>query len=204
MNDARSESVRVEQTFAGSRSSYKDMQIHPVIVLAATGFMLTAAISDVRHRRISNRLNLAAAATGLLLQLLVAGPAGVLAGVQGLAVGLLIMFVPFACGMLGGGDVKFVAAIGTFFGWQMTLVGLAIGVLLGGVVGAASLLLHGRFVSAMRGVAADLVCLSNGVRPTQLKESETVETVPYGVLLAIGMACSVVVAVMEEVPWASQ
>jgi hypothetical protein len=52
----------------------------------------------------------------------------------------------------------------------------------------------------MRGLAADLVCLSSGVRPTTLKSSEAVETVPYGVLLAMGLAASVAAALLKEVP----
>lgn len=180
------------------------MQIHPLIVAAAGAFMLTAAVSDIRHRRISNRLNLAAAATGLILQAVLVGTGGVLAGLVGLGAGLGVLFIPFAMGMIGGGDVKFVAAVGAFFGARVTMIGLAIGVTLGGLVGAVSLIRSGRLASGMRSVAADLACLASGVRPTTLKDSDAVETVPYGVLLALGMAGSVVVAVMEEVPWVSR
>jgi Flp pilus assembly protein protease CpaA len=102
--------------------------------------------------------------------------------------------------MVGGGDVKFVAAVGSFLGWQLLLVGLGIGVVAGGVVGAASLIRRRRFVKAMRGLAADFVCLASGVRPTTLKSTEAVETVPYGVMLAMGLAASVAMAFFEEVP----
>ena len=180
------------------------MEIHPLIIAAASCFMLTAAVSDIRHRRISNRLNVVAAISALGLQAILAGTGGVLDGLQGLVAGLAVLFIPFAMGMIGGGDVKFVAAVGAFFGAHVTMIGLFFGVTLGGLVGAVSLLRKGRLASGMRSVAADLACLAGGVRPTTLKDSDTVETVPYGVLLALGMAGSVVVAVMEEVPWVSQ
>jgi len=180
------------------------MEIHPVIIAAASCFMLTAAVSDIRHRRISNRLNVAATVSALGLQAILVGTGGVLDGLQGLVAGFAVLFIPFAMGRIGGGDVKFVAAVGAFFGARVTMIGLFIGVTLGGLVGAASLLRKGRLASGMRSVAADLACLAGGVRPTTLKDSDTVETVPYGVLLAVGMVGSVVVAVMEEIPWVSQ
>jgi len=178
--------------------------VHPVIAIAALVFMTTAAISDVRQRRITNRLNLTAAATGITLQIVFGGLDGALVAVQGWLVGLGLLFLPFALGMVGGGDVKFVASVGTFFGWQLTMAGLAVGVVLGGIVGAVSLARHGRFRSALVGLRADLICISNGVRPTKLKSSDSVETVPYGVVLAMGMAGCLAVALFEEVPWVSQ
>jgi len=178
--------------------------MEPIIIIPALVFMTAAAVSDLRYRRISNRLNASALLVALVLQLGVHGLHGALSGVQGFLVGLAVLFVPFAAGMIGGGDVKFVAAMGMFFGWRLMLAGLVAGVLLGGIVGAVSLARHGRFRRAMRGLMADLVCLSSGVKPTTLKSTETVETVPYGVLLAMGMAGCLAVALFEEVPWVSQ
>jgi prepilin peptidase CpaA len=179
-------------------------EVEPVITIVALGFMTAAAISDLRQRRISNRLNVSAAAAALVLQLVVHGWSGVLVGIQGLLVGLAVLFLPFAAGMIGGGDVKFVAAMGAFFGWRLMLAGLIAGVVLGGIVGAVTLVRRGRFRQAMQGLMADLVCLSSGVKPTTLKTTEGHETVPYGVLLAMGMAGCLVVALFEEVPWVSQ
>lgn len=178
--------------------------MQPIIAVTALGFMTTAAISDLRHRRISNRLNVSAALTALALQAVVAGNSGVVAGIQGWLLGIAVLLLPFAAGMIGGGDVKFVAAMGAFFGCQLMLTGLVAGVMLGGVVGAITLVWHGRFRRAMQGLMADLVCLSSGVKPTTLEASASVETIPYGVLLAMGMAGCVAVALFEEVPWVSQ
>lgn len=177
---------------------------HPIIVIAASVFMLAASISDLRHRRISNRLNLIAVICGLCLQAAIFGVAGVVIGLQGFAAGLAILLIPYAMGMIGGGDVKFVAAIGTFLGAVVTLTGLAMGVVLGGFVGAFSLLRSGQLASGIRSVLADLGCLAGGVRPARLEHAQAVETVPYGVLLAVGMIGGVAVSVMEVIPWASR
>lgn len=171
-----------------------------VTLTLALFFMSIVAVNDLRERRIPNRLNLAGLVVGLTLQTVAGGVQGFFFGVSGFAVGFAILFLPFAAGMVGGGDVKFVAVAGTFLGWQLLLTGLGIGVVVGGLVGAASLIRRRRFKVAMRGLAADLVCLGSGVRPTTLKSSEAVETVPYGVLLAMGLAASVAAALLKEVP----
>jgi prepilin peptidase CpaA len=176
------------------------MEFHPIIVATAYCVLIGGAVSDYRLRKITNRFNVAAAGTGLLLQTAISGATGLAAGLSGLVVGLLIMFLPFAVGMIGGGDVKFSAAVGTFLGWKVLVVGLFAGVILGGVTAAAVLLKSGRFVSAMKSLFADLMCLSSGVRPTTLKTTQAVETVPYGVLLAIGMAGSLTATLLRWVP----
>lgn len=174
--------------------------MHPVTLVAGLLYMVVVAISDLRERRISNRLNLAGLVVGLALQLVLSGWPGFFSGLSGFAVGFAILFLPFAAGMVGGGDVKFVAAAGVFLGWRLLLMGLAVGVVVGGVVGTFSLIRKGRFRSAMRGLLADLVCISSGVRPTTLKQSAAVETIPYGVMLAMGLAATVAAALVKEVP----
>ena len=174
--------------------------MHSLTLYVALVFMSIVSAYDFRERRIPNTLNAAGLVVALALQVGLGGVQGFFAGVSGFAVGFAILLLPFAAGMVGGGDVKFVAAVGAFLGWRLLLVGLGLGVVVGGVVGAVSLMRQRRFAKAMRGLAADLVCLSSGVRPTTLKQTEAVETVPYGVLLAMGMATSVAVALSKEVP----
>jgi prepilin peptidase CpaA len=178
--------------------------MHPVVLIACMAFMAAGAYSDLRDRKITNRLNLVGMITGVSLQLTFNGPAGVVSALQGFAVGLLLLFVFFAAGMIGGGDVKFAAAIGTFLGWRLLLIGLGAGAVLGGIVGAVALLRSGRFKTAMRGLFSDLLCLASGVRPVTLKSTEAVQTVPYGVLLAVGLAGAITADFFRWIPWASR
>jgi len=171
-----------------------------ITLYVALVFMLVVCAYDLRERRIPNQLNLAGLLVGLLLQTALGGVQGFLSGLSGFAVGFAILLMPFIAGMVGGGDVKFVAAAGAFLGWQLLLIGLGIGVVVGGFVGAISLVRRHRFVQAMRSLAADLVCLSSGVRPTTLQSSAAVETVPYGVSLAVGLAAGIAAALIKEVP----
>lgn len=106
--------------------------------------LIAAAITDLRARIISNRLNLAVAllapawwlACGLApwpdmaVQLLV----GVL--VFALFAGL------FAIGVMGGGDVKLLGALALWFPWQGVVSMIVLMALLGGVVTLVTLAHH--------------------------------------------------------------
>jgi prepilin peptidase CpaA len=174
-----------------------------MIVAAASVFLVTAATSDYRSRRISNRLNGAAALSGLLLHTILGGFNGAVFAINGFLVGLLVLLLPFAAGMIGGGDVKFAAAAGTFLGWRLLLVGLAAGIILNGAAAAISLARRRRFLSAVRGLHSDILCWAGGVSTDTLKSTAATETIPYGVLLATGLGGALVAALFRWVPWAS-
>jgi prepilin peptidase CpaA len=201
--DLVSAHLRSIQAFAGRESLLVISATHPVIVVCTAIFLITAAVSDYRSRRISNRLNGAAAATGIVLHSLTGGTDGALFALHGFGVGLGVLLLPFAAGMIGGGDVKFAAAAGTFLGWRLLLVGLAAGIILGGVTAAISLARRRRFLSALRGLHSDILCWAGGVSTETLKSTAATETIPYGVLLATGIGGAMLAALFRWVPWAS-
>lgn len=174
--------------------------MNPFIAVAACAFFVVASVTDLRFRKISNRLNVAALLVALVMQLALDGVHGLAQAGIGFATGLVVMFLPFAAGLIGGGDVKFAAAAGAFLGWRIVLVGLAGGVILGGVVAVVSLVARGRFGSAMTSLRKDLFTMALGMRPTTLKKTAAVQTVPYGVLLAIGLAGALAADTWRLVP----
>ncbi|XKH61730.1 A24 family peptidase [Halomonas sediminis] len=78
--------------------------------------LCVAAAWDIRQRRIPNFLVLSGAAVGFLLQVALAGPAGVLVAMYGLLAGLAILMPGYLMGFTGAGDAKLMAAVGTFLG----------------------------------------------------------------------------------------
>jgi len=114
-----------------------------------------------------------------------------------------VLILPFVAGMIGGGDVKFAAAAGTFLGWRLLLVGLAAGIVLNGAAAAISLARRRRLLSAFRGLHSDILCWAGGVPTETLKATAATETIPYGVLLATGIGGALLAALFRWVPWAS-
>ncbi len=91
--------------------------MHSALAMCLLVAMLGVAVfMDVSRHRIPNQLNLVGLCAGLVLQGATGGFHGLLAGVLGALVGLAC-FVPFyALRGMGAGDVKLLAAVGSFLG----------------------------------------------------------------------------------------
>jgi len=120
------------------------MSVHAIVMLCLLGaLLLTAAVTDIRSRIISNRLNATIA--------LLAVPwwfAIHLSGYEilfqcGLAAALLVLFaIFFAMGMMGGGDVKLLAALGLWLPLTKMLILLEWMALGGGLLTLGMLIAH--------------------------------------------------------------
>ncbi|MEJ7933462.1 prepilin peptidase [Sphingobium sp. AN558] len=114
------------------------------LICALGGLLITAAITDLRSRIISNRLNVMIAVLAPLWWLSCGLP--VWPGmVTQLAIGLIIfgLFAAlFALGWMGGGDVKLLAALSLWFPWQAVVSLLVLMAVLGGVVTLATVIHH--------------------------------------------------------------
>jgi prepilin peptidase CpaA len=110
--------------------------IASLIITAVLPVLLAyACFSDLFTMRISNRLCLFV--FGLF------PIAAVAAGMPAMAIGmhvlagfavLAVSFTLFACGWIGGGDAKFVAAAASWFGFELLLEYLALFCMLGGLL----------------------------------------------------------------------
>ena len=105
----------------------------------AVGVAGVAAAFDLRTRRIPNALTYAALATALGIGLLHAAESGLAARLGGIAAGFVPCFALFACGALGGGDVKLSAALGGLLGAARILDVLLLTAVLGALLALAVL-----------------------------------------------------------------
>lgn len=111
---------------------------------ALSALLIVAAITDLRARIISNRLNLTIAALAPLWWLACGLPLWPGMAAQ-LLVGLIVsgLFAAlFALGWMGGGDVKLLGALALWFPWQAVLSLLVLMAVLGGVVTLATVAYH--------------------------------------------------------------
>jgi len=109
-----------------------------VTTIAVSICSLTAAVIDLRTRRVPNGLTGAAAAIGVAMALTGTGRVGIVGAVLGGVIGLTLMLPGYLWGATGGGDVKLLAAVGTLLGPDRVLIaffGMAIG---GGLLALAT------------------------------------------------------------------
>jgi prepilin peptidase CpaA len=159
--------------------------------------------SDLRRHRVPNWLNASIAVTGLIAQAAYRGWSGLGTGVLGLFVGLGLLIVLWAMKGMGAGDVKFMAALGTWLGPQLAFYAVIAGGLAGGVI-AVGLILYRRCwreASANLGVVWVKMCTVE----TAFSEfgsakslSRSTGVLPYAVPLSIG---TLTVVVCNSLGW---
>ncbi len=113
------------------------VQTYVVSGLAAA-VSLAAAWSDLKYRRIPNKLTFSNMALGLLLNLCFFGFEGLLDSAAGTAAGFVTIAF-YMAGMLGAGDVKLFMAVGALLGWRLVLTSILAAVLFGGSAAAVTL-----------------------------------------------------------------
>lgn len=114
------------------------------LIVALGALLIAAAITDLRARIISNRVNLAIAALAPLWWIasgLDPWPDFAVQLLVGAAVFLLFAAL-FSIGMMGGGDVKLLAALALWFPWQAVISLLVLMALLGGLVTVVTVIHH--------------------------------------------------------------
>lgn len=82
---------------------------------------IVACTVDVRERRIPNWISVALFASGMIFHVAVGGLGGLAFSIGGFAVGFVILFVLYAIGGGGAGDVKFMGGVGAWIGAYHTL-----------------------------------------------------------------------------------
>jgi leader peptidase (prepilin peptidase)/N-methyltransferase len=105
--------------------------------------LIALAFIDAEHRIIPDRFNIALAVAGLIMTI-----SGEEAELMSRVIGIFAISVPFLAiamiskgSAMGGGDIKLVAASGLCLGWQMNIVAVFIGSLLGSVYGVALMIM---------------------------------------------------------------
>lgn len=92
-----------------------------ILVIAVIALTSIAAITDIRWRKIPNKLTLPMFAAGWIFQGVFFGLPGIGDAALGFLVGFGILFVVWMVGGGGGGDVKLMGALSVWLGYRMTL-----------------------------------------------------------------------------------
>ncbi|MGE4432116.1 MAG: prepilin peptidase [Sphingobium sp.] len=137
--------------------------IRIALLCLLAGLLAMAAVTDIRSRIISNRLNIVIALSAPLYWLASGLPAWPDMALQiAMGIGVFGLFAAlFALGMMGGGDVKLLAAIALWFPWQALSLLLVLMAILGGVITLITVIDH------------------------RLRKREGQPEVPYGVAISL-------------------
>jgi prepilin peptidase CpaA len=158
--------------------------LHTMVFITLVG---TAAVTDVRERRIPNEL----VVTGFVVALLLRASIGVdvhVAGLKGAGLAFLIVLPLFMLHAIGGGDAKLVIMVGAFMGPERLVPAMMVAAVAGGAMALGAMVRQRAAVRVLRStaglVAYGLTMGRMGSRTTL--ESPGAVTIPLGVAIAIG------------------
>lgn len=102
--------------------------------------LLISIVTDVRTKKIPNLLTFPAMLMGLIIHGARGGWPGLAQGLWGLFLGTALLYIPFALGGMGAGDVKLLGAVGALQGADFVLRAFLASALAGGALAVAALL----------------------------------------------------------------
>lgn len=141
------------------------------------GLLVAAALGDIKSYRIPNAFSLALLALYPLFALTAPHPVAPLLSLGVASIVLAAGFALFSMRMMGGGDVKLIAAASLFAGPDLALEFVLMTTLFGGFV--AVLMLN-------RPMRVGLAFALDHVGSRRLRDALLTETIPYGVAIAAG------------------
>ena len=147
-----------------------------------------ATVTDLRSRRVPNLLVGISFLAGMSFQLWAHGWAGLGTGAAGAGVALLLFGALFLLGGMGAGDVKLMAAVGSWLGFQQTLVALAMTSILGGIM-ALAWAIAGGFLGRLLADTAGLI-LRRSSNQDQTLANPRRRRMPYVPAIALGTLIS--------------
>lgn len=177
----------------------------PVIEVGLCSLVLTAAVYDLRSRRIPTGLAAAGFLFGVGLNTFLYGDGGLRLALLGALLALAVYVPIYALHGIGGGDVKLMAAIGCIVGpsYWLRLFIFTAGT---GLIAALCLIvLRGRLRRTLLNLGALLAALARFRLPHQQRKDLDVSdpralTMPHAVTIAVGSIVFLVVATVAATP----
>ena len=108
--------------------------------LALAVILAACLYTDLKERKIYNKIILAGMIAGLAFNFFILGMEGIPFSMKGFALGIALLFLPFAAGGIGAGDVKLLAIVGIFKGAEFVFSVFILSALAGGLFALAVLL----------------------------------------------------------------
>lgn len=149
--------------------------------------LVVGLYTDIRFRKLPNWLTFPAIIIGIGMHIWANGWQGAADSLGGVLFAL-VLFLPFIQGGLGGGDLKFLAAIGAVKGFEFVLWTTLFGAFLGGLVSVVVLLRQKRLKYELWRSFLFFKNLGTAKedRPDLKPERQKKSMFPYGVVLVFG------------------
>jgi prepilin peptidase CpaA len=153
--------------------------------------LIVAAYIDGKELRVPNWITFPMVLSGLVFSTWVSGWLGLGGGLLGMVVGLLCLLPLYSVGGMGAGDVKLMAGVGAWLGWQTTLYAFAVSTVVGAVMAVLMVAYRKNFVKHYANLLTILSEWKTIKDPRELariaaERKPTMLLLPYGIPICIG------------------
>ena len=165
------------------------METKAVEIGTVAAGLILGAWCDWKERKIPNALTFSLIFFGFIFNFLDQGVSGTVHALLGLILGILLLYLPFSMGGVGGGDVKLLGAIGSFVGPVLILKIFLASAIFGGIFSLMVMVQKKAFQSTLRRIWGKLLCfaLTQKIEP---EEGVSVKTnslrIPYAFAILAG------------------
>lgn len=119
-------------------------------ILILTALLLLSLISDIKTKKIPNKITASFAGAGLILNCILQGMHGLLFSFAGWALPVTILFPLLLLRMLGAGDIKLFASIGALMGYSFVAYTVLYSFVFGGIISVIVLLTRRNCIKRFR------------------------------------------------------
>jgi len=153
--------------------------------------LMICLYTDIRYKKIYNAVTFPAIVVAVVLNLYLYGLEGSMESIKGLLTGMALLFIPFAMGGMGAGDVKLLGVIGAFKGPEFVWITFLAMAITGGIISLAIMLKSKNFAFRLKAVFYTLLSLFSRTPKIQMLDSidsSSALTFPYGIAITAGAA----------------
>lgn len=151
--------------------------------------LIISVYTDLRYKKIYNWLLIPATLLALAFHLYQGGTGQLWWAVKGLLLGIGLLFIPFALGGMGAGDVKLLGFVGACGGPGFAWLAFLAAALAGGIIALVVLLINGRLLSTLKAVGLTFLSFVGAAPRVNILgslESQNSLAFPYGVAITAG------------------
>jgi prepilin peptidase CpaA len=152
---------------------------------------LIAIIWDLKYHKIPNWLTLPALLLGVVINIAL-NPGEWYFPFAGLLAGFILLFIPFALGGIGGGDLKLLAALGAILGVRAVLWIFLIGGVAGGLFSAVAIIFKMGLREGSIRIFSIFSSIGNVKNQNKTADSPSKQYIPYGLAIVFGLVITLI------------
>jgi prepilin peptidase CpaA len=153
--------------------------------------------TDVRYKKVYNAVLFPAAVIAVIGNLYFSGLAGGINCIKGMFLGMALIFIPFAAGGMGAGDVKLMGVVGVFKGPEFVWLSFLATAIIGGLLAIAVMVKDGQLKVRVKEIWYTFLSLLHVIPRVNMvgsmNDGRVHLTFPYGIAITAGTLVAYIV-----------